>query len=238
MTQTNNSASACGRAVSPTPSTYALCTLQEHSFPPSPSRETSCGVPVRPQMLSSSVFPCHFTGEPLKLVTSPSAPPSRFGPREAGDGEMRQAATGRRQGGDRKTTGWRQEDDRPAAGKRQGSDRKRQAGDREATGNSDRRATGGNGRRATGERQEGATQKEACRQETTGSDRKRQDSDRGAAGKRQGSDRGGTGERQDSDREATGKRQGSDRGLKVPKQRQGGDREATGWRQEGEVARI
>ena len=38
----------------------------------------------------------------------------RFGPREAGDGEMRQGATGRRQGGGRKTTGWRQEDNRPA----------------------------------------------------------------------------------------------------------------------------
>ena len=145
---------------------------------------------------------------------------SRFGPREAGDGEMRQGATGRRQGGGRKTTG------------------KRQEGDREATGNSDRRATGGNDRRATGERQEGARQKVAWRQETTGSDRKRQASDRRAAGKRQGSDRGATGERQDSDREAIGKRQGSDRGLKVPKQRQGRDREATGWRQEGEVARI
>ena len=59
---------------------------------------------------------------------------------------MRQGATGRRQGGDRKTTGWRQEDDRPAAGKRQGSDRKQQAGDRKATGEvrqeGDRRATG------------------------------------------------------------------------------------------------
>ena len=129
-------------------------------------------------------------------------------------------ATGRRQGGGRKTTD------------------KRQEGDREATGNSDRRATGGNDRRATGERQEGARQKLAWRQETTGSDRKRQDSDRRAAQKRQGSDRGATGERQDSDRRATGKRQGSDRGLKVPKQPQGGDREATGWRQESEVARI
>ena len=176
-------------------------------------------------------------------------------------------ATGRREGGDREATGRRQEDDRQATGKRQASDRraigyhvgrqggdgeatgrrqgggrkttgKRQEADREATGNSDRRATGGNDRRATGERQEGARQKVAWRQETTGSDRKRQASDRRAAGKRQGSDRGATGERQDSDREATGKRQGSDRGLKVPKQRQGGDREATGWRQEGEVARI
>ena len=115
---------------------------------------------------------------------------------------------------------------------------KRQEGDREATGNSDRRATGGNDRRATGERQEGAKQKLAWRHETTGSDRKRQDSDRRAARKRQGSDRGATGERQDSDRRATGKRQGSNRGLKVPKQRQRGDREATGWRQESEVARI
>ena len=55
---------------------------------------------------------------------SHNLPLIRFGPREAGDSEMRQGATGRRQGGDRKTTGWRQEDDRPAAGKRQGSDRK------------------------------------------------------------------------------------------------------------------
>ena len=125
-----------------------------------------------------------------------------------------------RQGGGRKTTG------------------KRQEGDREATGNSDRRPTGGNDRRATGERQEGARQKVAWRQETTGSDRKRQNSDRRAAGKQQESDRGATGEQQDSDREATGKQQGSDRGLKVPEKRQGGDREATGWRQEGEVARI
>ena len=30
---------------------------------------------------------------------------NRFGPREAGDGEVRQGATGRRQGGDSKTTG-------------------------------------------------------------------------------------------------------------------------------------
>ena len=85
----------------------------------------------------------------------------RFGPREAGDGEMRQGATGRRQGGDRKTTRWRHEDDRPAAGKRQGSDRKRQAGDRKATGEvrqeGDRRATGrrqGGDRETTGKRQE------------------------------------------------------------------------------------
>ena len=41
---------------SSTPSTSALCTQQEHPFPPSPSRETCCDVPVRPQLLSSAVF--------------------------------------------------------------------------------------------------------------------------------------------------------------------------------------
>ena len=60
---------------------------------------------------------------------------------------------------------------------------KRQEGDKEATGKSDRRATGGNDRRATGEQQEGATQNVTWRQETTGSDRKQQDSERRAAGK-------------------------------------------------------
>ena len=87
---------------------------------------------------------------------------SRFGPREAGDGEMRQGATGRRQGGDRKTTGWRQEDDRKAAGKRQENDRKRQAVDRKATGElrqeGDRRATGrrqGGDRETTGKKKFG-----------------------------------------------------------------------------------
>ena len=84
---------------------------------------------------------------------------------------------------------------------------KQQEGDREVTGKSDRRATGGNDRRATGERQEGARRKVPWRQETTGSDRKRQDSDERAAGKRQGSDR----EQHRSDRTATGKQQASNR---------------------------
>ena len=44
--------------------------------------------------------------------------------REAGDGEMRQDATGRRYEGGKNTTGWRQEDDTKAQGKRQGSNRK------------------------------------------------------------------------------------------------------------------
>ena len=86
---------------------------------------------------------------------------NRFGPREAGDSEMWQGATGRRQGGNRKMTGLRQEDNRPAAGKRQGSDRKRQSGNRKATrelrqeGNSE--VTGrrqGGGRETTGKQQE------------------------------------------------------------------------------------
>ena len=41
-----------------TPLTSALCTQQEHPFPPSPSRETCCDVPVRPKLLSSAVFSC------------------------------------------------------------------------------------------------------------------------------------------------------------------------------------
>ena len=90
--------------------------------------------------------------------------------------------------------------------------------------------TGRSDRRATGERQEGGRQKVGWRQETTGSDRKRQDSDRRAAGKRQGSDRGATGERQGSDREATGKLQGSDRGPKCQKSYM----EAKGRRQDGD----
>ena len=146
-------------------------------------------------------------------------------------------ATGKRQPSDRRATGyhvWRQGGDREATGRRQGGGRKttgkRQGGDREATGNSDRRATGGNDRRATGERQEGARQKLAWRQETTGSGRKRQDSDRRAAGKRQGSDRGATGERQGSDKQATRERQGAKSAKKATGRRQGGDRMATGER--------
>ena len=50
---------------------------KEHFFPPGPSRETGCGVPARPQTLSSSVLSCNLTGERLGLVTSPSTPPSR-----------------------------------------------------------------------------------------------------------------------------------------------------------------
>ena len=49
---------------------YTLCTLIEHSFPPSPVRETREGVPGRPQLPSGAVFACTFTGEPIGLVTS------------------------------------------------------------------------------------------------------------------------------------------------------------------------
>ena len=75
ITQTTNYGSARSGKRSPTSSTFTLCTPKEHSFPPSPSRETRCGVPVRPQMLSSSVFSCDLTDEPPGLVTSPSTPP-------------------------------------------------------------------------------------------------------------------------------------------------------------------
>ena len=52
-------------------------------------------------------------------------------------------------------------------------------------------------------------QKVAWGQEMTGSDRKRQDSNRKATEKRQGSNKGATGERQASDRQATGERRGA-----------------------------
>ena len=78
-------------------------------------------------------------------------PRNRFGPREAGDGKMRQGATGKRQAGNRKMTGWRQENNRKAAGKRQGSNRKPQAGDRKATGKVQQEGN----REATGRRQGG-----------------------------------------------------------------------------------
>ena len=144
---------------------------------------------------------------------------NRFGPREAGDGGMRQGATGRRQGGDRKTTGWRQEDDRPAAGKRQGSDRKRQAGDRKATG--EVRQEGD--RRATGRRQGGDRETTGKRQETRHSDRIR---DRKATGRRQ------EGNRASGDREATGKRQ-----EKATGERKESDGRATGERHKKCVGR-
>ena len=77
ITQTTNCDSARSGERSPTSSTFTLCTPKEHSFPPSPSRETRCGVPFRPQTLGSSVFSCNLTGEPVGLVTSSSTPPSR-----------------------------------------------------------------------------------------------------------------------------------------------------------------
>ena len=157
----------------------------------------------------------------------------RFGPREAGDGEMRKGATGRRPGGDRKTTGRRHEDDRKAAGKRQESDRKRQAGDRKAT----RELRQEGDRRATGRRQGGDRETTGKRQETRHSDRI---SDRKATGRRQEGNRASgdrettgkrqkkaTGEQQESDRRATGEQQGVFL-------RQEGDRKATGRRQESD----
>ena len=55
---------------------YTLCTLIEHSFPPSPVGKTRVGVPGRPQLPSGAVFACHITGEPIGLVTSLPWPPS------------------------------------------------------------------------------------------------------------------------------------------------------------------
>ena len=56
ITQTASYDSARSGKRSPTSSTFTPCTPEVHPFPPSPSRETRCGVPVRPQTLSSSVF--------------------------------------------------------------------------------------------------------------------------------------------------------------------------------------
>ena len=175
-----------------------------------------------------------FAVPPVDIEESDSEDPlTRFGPPEAGDGEMRQGATGRRQGGDRKTTGWRQEDDRKAAGKRQESDRKRQAGDRKATGElrqeGDRRATGrrqGGDRETTGKRQETRHSDRISDRKATGrrQEGNRASGDREATGKQQGK---ATGERQESDRRATGERQGVFL-------RQEGDRKATGRRQESD----
>ena len=157
----------------------------------------------------------------------------RFGPREAGDGKMRQGATGRRQGGDRKTTGWRQENNRKAAGKRQGSDKKRQTGDRKAAG--EVRQEGN--REATGRRQSGDRETTGKQQETRHSDKI---SDRKAKGRQQEGDRASgdseeTGKRQEK---ATGERQESDRRAAgcffATGRRQEGDRKATGMRQESD----
>ena len=58
ITQSIDCASARSGVGSSTLLTSALCTQQEHPFPPSPSRETCCDVPVGPQLLSSAVFSC------------------------------------------------------------------------------------------------------------------------------------------------------------------------------------
>ena len=56
ITQSTNCASAVSGEDNPTSSSYTLCTQTEHSFPPSPERETCGDVPVRPQSLSSALI--------------------------------------------------------------------------------------------------------------------------------------------------------------------------------------
>ena len=73
ITQTTNGNSAVSGECSLTSSTYTLCTHTEHPFPPSPDRETRSGVPVRPQLLSSAVFSCSFTGGSIGPATSLTA---------------------------------------------------------------------------------------------------------------------------------------------------------------------
>ena len=70
MTQSTNHTSAVSGEDSGTSSSYTLCTQTEHSFPPSPDKETCCDVPVRPKSLSSAVFSPNLTGGPVELVTS------------------------------------------------------------------------------------------------------------------------------------------------------------------------
>ena len=113
---------------------------------------------------------------------------------------------GRRQGGDRKTTRWQQEDDRKAAGERQESNRKRQAGNRKATAEL---RQGGN-RRETGGRQGGDRVATGRQQETRHSDRI---SDRKANRRRHESNRasGDREARRKRHDRATGRRQVSDR---------------------------
>ena len=49
---------------------FTLCTLREHSFPPSIVRRTREGVPGRPQLPSGALVACNFTGQPIGLMTS------------------------------------------------------------------------------------------------------------------------------------------------------------------------
>ena len=58
ITKTIDCASARSGEGSSTQSTSALCTPPVRPSPQSGSRETCCGVPVRPQLLSSAVFSC------------------------------------------------------------------------------------------------------------------------------------------------------------------------------------
>ena len=58
LSRAKTCASARSGESSSTPSTSALCTPPVRPCPPSPSRETCRGVPVRPQLLRSAVFSC------------------------------------------------------------------------------------------------------------------------------------------------------------------------------------
>ena len=58
ITKSIDCASARSGEGSSTPWTSALCTPPVRPSPPSPSRETCRGIPVRPQLLSSAVFSC------------------------------------------------------------------------------------------------------------------------------------------------------------------------------------
>ena len=87
ITQTIDCTSARSGEGSLTPSTSALCTPPVRPSPPSPSRKTCRGVPVRPQLLSSAVFSCLLHRRVIRTphphtrahstwVADPSSPPS------------------------------------------------------------------------------------------------------------------------------------------------------------------
>ena len=68
ITQSIDCASARSGEGSSTPSTSALCTPPVRPSPPSPSRETCRGVPVRPNLLSSAMFSCLL---PRRVIRTP-----------------------------------------------------------------------------------------------------------------------------------------------------------------------
>ena len=107
ITQSIDCASARSGEGSSTPPTSALCTPPVCPSPPSPSRETCRGVPVRPQLLSSAVFSCLLhtriirtphphTRAPGMWVTDPNSTPSGRAVQGGGAPDHRRASQRRK----------------------------------------------------------------------------------------------------------------------------------------------